>query len=34
MATLVLVVLHSGENSRGDAVADDLFVKPASVVTH
>ena len=32
-ATLVLVVVPSGENSMGHADADDLFVKPASVVT-
>ena len=32
-AALVLAVVRSGENSRGHAVADDLCVKPASVVT-
>ena len=32
-AALVLVVVRSGENSMGHAVAGDLCVKPASVVT-
>ena len=32
-AALVVVVVCPGENSMGHAVADDLCVKPASVVT-
>ena len=32
-AALVLVVVCPGENSKGHAVAGDMCVKPASVVT-